>query len=123
MPARSHLDDSTSLNKIFVTNANVAQRSTSAVTVWTESDTLPHSGPYKVTGMQGTFVAITANGETAYSYDGISWKQLTGTLSGTYDKIVEGRNAGGYFVPTFYNCNESSNSNEKRCLTISKSYY
>ena len=100
MPVQdSPLDDSTSLNKIFVTNANVAQSSTSAVTVWTESDTLPHSGPYKVTGMQGTFVAITANGETAYSYDGISWKQLTGTLSGTYDKIVEGRNAGGYFIP------------------------
>ena len=100
MPVQdSPLDDSTSLNKIFVTNANVAQSSTSAVTTWTESDTLPHSGPYKVTGMQGTFVAITANGEVAYSYDGMCWKQLTGTLSGTYDKIVEGRNSGGYFIP------------------------
>ena len=37
MPVQdSPLDDSTSLNKIFVTNANVAQSSTSDVTTWTE---------------------------------------------------------------------------------------
>ena len=46
----SPFDDSTSVNKFFVSNANAAQSSTSAITVWTESETPPHSGPYmKVT--------------------------------------------------------------------------
>jgi hypothetical protein len=95
----SPFDDSTSGNKFFVSNANAAQSSTSAVTVWTESETPPHTGPYlKVTSSQGTFIAITSNGEVAYSYDAVSWKQLT-TLSGTYTGIVGGRQTGGYFVP------------------------
>ena len=95
----SPFDDSTSVNKFFVSNANAAQSSTSAITVWTESETPPHSGPYmKVTSSQGTFVAITGNGEVAYSYDAVSWKQLT-TLTGTFTGIIGGRNAGGYFVP------------------------
>jgi hypothetical protein len=95
----SPFDDSTSGNKFFVSNANAAQSSTSAVTVWTESETPPHTGPYlKVTSSQGTFIAITTNGEVAYSYDAVSWKQLT-TLSGTYTGIVGGRQNGGYFVP------------------------
>ena len=95
----SPFDDSTSANKFFVSNANAAQSSTSAITVWTESETPPHTGPYtKVTSSQGTFVAITGNGEVAYSYDAVSWKQLT-TLSGTYTGIIGGRHNGGYFVP------------------------
>ena len=94
----SPFDDSTSANKFFVSNANAAQSSTSAITVWTESDTPPHQGPYTVTYSQGTYVAITANGEVAYSYDAVSWKQLT-TLGGTYSTIVGGRYSGGYFIP------------------------
>tara|TARA_R110000803_G_scaffold55676_3_gene112698 strand:- start:19022 stop:24175 length:5154 start_codon:yes stop_codon:yes gene_type:complete len=95
----SPFDDSTSVNKFFVSNANAAQSSTSAITVWTESETPPHTGPYTaVTSSQGTFLAITVNGEVAYSYDAVSWKQLT-TLSGTYSGIVGGRFNGGYFVP------------------------
>ena len=77
----SPFDDSTSANKFFVSNANAAQSSTSAITVWTESETPPHTGPYtKVTSAQGTFIAITGNGEVAYSYDAVSWKQLTNLI-------------------------------------------
>ena len=94
----SPFDDSTSANKFFVSNANVAQSSTSATTVWTESDAPPHTGPYNVTWSQGTFVAVTPSGEVAYSYDCVSWKQLT-TLSGTFGRIVGGRSGGNYFVP------------------------
>ena len=94
----SPFDDSTSANKFFVSNANVAQSSTSAITVWTESDTPPHTGPYKVSYSQGTYMAITTNGEVAYSYDAVSWKTLT-TLSGTYSTIIGGRYNGGYFIP------------------------
>jgi len=94
----SPFDDSTSVNKFFVSNANAAQSSTSAITVWTESDTPPHTGPYSVTYSQGTYLAITTNGEVAYSYDAVSWKELT-TLSGSYTTIVGGRSNGGYFIP------------------------
>jgi hypothetical protein len=95
----SPFDDSTSANKFFVSNANQAQSSTSAITVWTESDTPPHTGPYsEVAYSQGTYVAITGAGEVAYSYDAVSWKQLT-TLTGSYSFIVGGRYQGGYFVP------------------------
>jgi len=41
---------------------------------------------------------ITGNGEVAYSYDAVSWKQLT-NLSGTYTGIIGGRYNGGYFIP------------------------
>ena len=94
----SPFDDSTSINKFFVSNANAAQSSTSAVTVWTESDAPPHAGPYSVTYSQGTYVAITQNGEVAYSYDAVSWKELA-VLTGSYSTIVGGRSNGGYFVP------------------------
>ena len=95
----SPFDDSTSANKFFVSNANAAQSSTSAITVWTESDAPPHTGPYtKVAYSQGTFAAITANGEIAYSYDAVSWKELA-NIGGSYSGIVGGRYQGGYFVP------------------------
>ena len=94
----SPFDDSTSVNKFFVSNANAAQSSTSAITVWTESDAPPHAGPYSVTYAQGTYVAITQNGEVAYSYDAVSWKELA-VLTGSYSTIVGGRSNGGYFIP------------------------
>ena len=71
--------------------------------------------------MQGTFVAITANGETAYSYDGISWKQLTGT-SEHMTKLLKVDRRGGYFIRNIHNCNEFSKCNEKGVSTISKNY-
>ena len=94
----SPFDDSTSANKFFVSNANAAQSSTSAVTVWTESDVPPHTGPYSVGYSQGTYVGITQNGEVAYSYDAVSWKELA-VLGGAYSAIVGGRNNGGFFIP------------------------
>ena len=95
----SPFDDSTSANKFFVSNANKAQSSTSAITVWTESDAPPHAGPYgKVGYAQGTYVAITGTGEIAYSYDAVSWKELA-NIGGSYSGIVGGRYQGGYFIP------------------------
>ena len=94
-------DESTVISKFMISNATgQVGASEQTATRWTESETPPHAGPYiGVAYTEGTYVAISAGGDLAYSYDAWSWKILDSALTGTFSSIGSGKAGGGHFVP------------------------